>query len=154
MNAQKLQSFVYGGGGASNALQVAATCAGVAGFTALATKPTPFLNNWPVLDLFLMSETAAQTCTVVICHHRAATVLVGGAWTQNNIAKVQEIGILGGEHTFTTDRVVWGLAAGTDRKAKEPVRPIMLPGYYVSIWLSAINDAAKPFYAVCSFAQL
>lgn len=123
------KSRLYNGGGTNNALQTAATSTALA---ALGTAPVDIstFEDHVAIRVFLMNTTAAQGCTLSI------GVYDGAGNYRETIEKV----ISSDDHTFDTKQDVWGLAAGTDKPAKNPqIISFQRPdgGCVLKMWVSA-----------------
>lgn len=90
------------------------------------------------IDVWLMSETGSDTCTLVV------TEFVG-ALAVANIRRVYRLPIQATDMTMTVDRVIWGLVTATERAPKEPVRIPYTPGSLLSLSVEAVGTG--PFYA-------
>lgn len=129
---------IYNGGGANNSLLDAVSGAA---WVALGTAPEviPTLDHENIV-IWLMHETAASECTLALIEH---TELVGTLATVNRVLE----GVWSTTNqTVTTDRVVWGLATGTERAAHGLACISVTPNVYLSIVVSVNSEADETWY--------
>lgn len=126
-------SFLYDGGGTSNALQTDAT-----GATVVASGADVIhVGAAKVLEVNLYSETADDTGTLLVSEF-AATPAV------NKCTRVQEVPV-DADLASTVDRAMFGLTTGTEKSPKRahfiPVRP----GSRVMLNMASVGTG--PYYA-------
>jgi len=131
-------SRIYNGGGANNSLLDAVT-----GAAWIALDPRPeviYTGDYENIAIWLMNETAASACTLALIEH---TELVGTLATVNRVVEGNWNNV---DQTATTDRLVWGLVAGTERAAKGIACISITPNVYLSIVVSDNSEADETWY--------
>jgi len=107
---QTFPSTLYDGGDTNNALQLAVNETAV---VALTTAPDDFDLDVSVnaIRVFLMNTTGGQ----------AGKLAVGQYNADGDLLEVYEQSFAVTDQDFDTDQDAWGLTAGTDKAAKQPV---------------------------------
>ena len=121
-------SVIYDGGGTGNDLVEYAT--GALLIAALAGMDVIDCDGKNAIDIQLGNSVAAQSCTLLVSEYSAAAPTVA---TQIRATEI-EVGVA--DCASTVDRVIFGLATGTEIPVKVPIRLAVTPGSFVLISLA------------------
>ena len=136
LEPQKRSSVLYDGGGASNALQEKTASDDVVTAAAAAPAMVIPVGKNDRLDLYLLNTTAAQSCTVQISE------FAGSVADGNGIRKTEVAVETTDDQTGTVDQSDFGLASGTQKKPKQPVRVAVTPGCLAVITIASTITGA------------